>query len=101
MSVINYPSTSPYYTTPQTSWYINHYNFRHIPPNSEDSLMELTQVYEFRPDKLSQDLYNSPVYWWIFAVRNPFLRPDPIWSFVAGTILYCPSMNYLSRILGS
>ena len=104
MSIINFPSNSPYYATPQTTWYTSNYVFRPIPPDTSggDSLItSLESTYQYRPDRLSYDLYNTPAYWWIFCVRNPFLRPDPIWSFTTGISIYVPSLAYLNKVLGT
>ena len=101
MTKINYPASSPYGLTPQTSWYIGNYVNRDIPAASDDSPLTLTKNYENRPDKLSYDLYGTPAYWWIFCVRNPFLRPDPIWSFTTGISIYVPSLAYLNKVLGT
>lgn len=101
MSRINFPSSSPYFETPQTSWYTDHYVYRPIPPDKGDTVIVLSVKYEFRPDKLSYDLYGTPAFWWVFCVRNPFLRADPIWSFVAGLDIMAPSRDYVTRIIGT
>ena len=101
MSNIVYPANSAYKSTPQTSWYIKPFVLRPIPPNNGDTYVTLTNMYEYRPDRLAFDLYKSASYWWIFAVRNPFLRPDPIWSFTTGLTLTVPSAAYLISVLGS
>ena len=101
MAIINYAANNPYRKTPQTSWYISNFVFRPIQPASDDSIITLSQQYQYRPDKLSQDLYKTPAYWWVFCIRNPFLRPDPIWNFIAGTTIYVPSAIHLAKVLGS
>jgi hypothetical protein len=101
MSIITYPPNSAYFSTTQTSWHINQFVMRKIRPNAGDTLITLTQMYQYRPDRLAYDLYRSSSYWWIFAVRNPFLRPDPIWNFIVGVTLTVPSASYLTSVLGS
>lgn len=101
MGVINYPANSAYSNTPQTSWYITNLVFRPIPPDSGDQQFTLTMRHEYRPDRLSYDLYGTPAYWWTFCVRNPFLRRDPVWSFVNGLTITVPTADFLHRILGS
>lgn len=101
MSTVTYPANSPYAATPQTSWHIGRFVFRDIPPDSGDQPYTLKQQHEYRPDRLSYDLYGTPVYWWVFCIRNPFLRSDPIWNFVAGLEIMVPSGDYLRRLLGS
>jgi hypothetical protein len=101
MSIMTYASSSPYSMTPQTSWYISRFVFRPIPGDPGDTPVTLQQIHENRPDRLSQQLYGSPVYWWVFSVRNPFLRSDPIWGFVTGINIIVPSLNHLQNVLRS
>ena len=101
MSYLAYPISSPYNYTPQNSWCIGNLVFRPIPADSEDSQFFLQQRHEYRPDRLAYDLYNTATYWWVFCVRNAFLRRDPIWSFTNGLTIIVPSAAYLHRILGA
>ena len=94
MSTI-YGPNSPYYLTPQTSWYLSYLVYRAVPQNSSDSIITITKPYEYRPDSLSNDLYHTVNYWWIFMVRNPDLIQDPIWDQVAGLQIYVPSLATL------
>jgi hypothetical protein len=97
---ISYPSSSPYAVTPQTSWHITPMVFRPIPPDAGDTPYTLKMQHQYRPDRLSFDLYGTPAYWWTFCVRNPFLRRDPIWGFTAGLQITVPAAAYLRRVLG-
>ena len=101
MSVINYPAGSPYSATPQTSWYLGRLVFRPVPPDATDQPYTLQSQHQYRPDRLSYDLYGTPVYWWVFCERNPFLRSDPVWNFLAGLEIMVPTRDYLTRVLGS
>ncbi len=101
MSRITYPTSSPYSATPQTSWYLGRFVWRAIPPNSGDSLYTLLGRHNHRPDTLSYDLYTTPAYWWVFQVRNPWLRANPIWGFTTGMTIVVPSAAYLRQVLGS
>ncbi len=100
MTTVTYPANSPYHNTPQTSWHIGRFVYIPIPPDSGDTLYTLAQQHQYRPDKLSYDLYGTPAYWWIFCERNPFLRANPIWDFIAGLTIIVPSADYLQSILG-
>ncbi len=100
MTKISYPANSAYFTTPQTANFIGRWVFRPIPPDSGDSLFTLQPQHQYRPDRLSFDLYNNPSLWWIFSVRNPFLRADPVWNFTNGLTIVVPSTNYLYSTLG-
>jgi len=100
MTVVNYPANSPYSSTPQTSWYLSNIVWKDIPPNSADQLFLLTPRHKYRPDTISYDLYSTPAYWWVFCVRNPFMRKDPIWTCVPGIQIWVPSGSYLRQIVG-
>ena len=101
MSKLVYATSSPYAMTPQTSWYIGNLVFRPIPADSGDQPYTLLMRHQYRPDRLSYDLYGTPVYWWVFCVRNPFLRRDPVWGFTAGLTITVPTGSYLQQVLGS
>ena len=100
MARINYTASSPYSSTKQTSWHISNYVHRSIPPASDDKSVALTKNYEFRPDKLSNDLYGTPAYWWVFAVRNRSIITDPIWDMTVGTVIVIPSPATIKKVLG-
>lgn len=75
--------------------------WRDIPPDSSDSFItSLDKKYENRPDRLSQDLYGTIGYWWIFQVRNMDVIRDPIWDLTAGMSLYVPSLERLKTLIG-
>lgn len=100
MSIIKYPVSSPYATTPQTSWHIGRFVFRNIPADGADVTITLQMIHQYRPDRLSQQLYNTPIYWWVFCVRNPFLRGDPIWGFLTGLEIIVPSLAHINNVVG-
>ena len=56
-------------------------------------------MYQYKPDKLSYDLYNTPVYYWVFMVRNIDLIRDPIWDLKSGMVIMVPTLARL-QILG-
>lgn len=99
MSKITYPNSSPYAKTPQSNWYLGLYAHRAIPATSNDQRITLSATYAHRPDRLSNDLYGTPVYWWVFAVRNPDVIRDPIWDFTAGKVIMAPAVEAV-RALG-
>jgi hypothetical protein len=101
MTVEKYPASSPYASSNQQSWRIGRYAHRDIPPASDDLVVVVETRHRFRPDLLSHDLYGSPAYWWVFAVRNPELRRDPVWALVPGLVISAPSRDYLSRVVGA
>lgn len=100
MSKINYPKTSPYSSTPQSNFAIGRFVYRDIPPADDDKTIILPPGYDYRPDRLSNDLYGTPAYWWVFMVRNLDVIRDPIWDFVSGITLTLPSPSYLKKVVG-
>lgn len=50
---------------------------------------------EFRPDRLSMEIYNSFQYWWIIMLFNDLLE---VQSVQAGTIIYYPEQEELEDL---
>jgi hypothetical protein len=100
MTRVAYPPNSPCSGTPQSSWYLGRFVWRAIPPDAGDTLYTLQARHQNRPDTLSFDLYGTPAYWWVFCVRNPFMRHDPIWACHSGQTIWVPSGAYLRRVVG-
>lgn len=88
-----YKSNSPYAITEQVENYLDIWNPPNVPSSISDQQIEITSEYENRPDLLSNDLYGTPRFWWVFAVRNPNIIKDPIYDLVAGKIIYIPNMD--------
>jgi hypothetical protein len=101
MTRINYPASSPYAATPQTSWYISNYTHRPIPSAGDDKTLTINKRYQFRPDILSNDQYGTPAYWWVFAVRNRNIIVDPIWDLDIGRTIIIPSLSTIKKAIGS
>ena len=101
MAKVSYPSTSPYAASKQTSWYVSLYKHRPIPPHRDDEEFEITAKYEFRPDKLSDDLYGTPEYYWVFAVRNRNLVNDPVWDLTVGKKIIVPTLTHVKKSTSS
>lgn len=100
MSNVIYSNASPYAATPQSSWYLGKYIDRPIPAAGDDQTITIDHKYQYRPDLLSYDLYQSPAYWWIFMTCNLNVIRDPIWDFTAGTQIIVPSLSTLRSALG-
>ena len=101
MSKIIYPPFSPYAVTPQSSWYIGRYKHRSILSDPDDSKLVVDLKHQYRPDLLSNDLYGTPVYWWIFMLRNMNVIRDPIWDMKVGIEIYYPTFERLSKVIGA
>lgn len=99
MPRVNYSASSPYFSTPQTRWYLGPIALRTIPSDLTDEQIQIDAKYEFRPDLLSYDLYGTPAYWWVFMVRNMDLIRDPIWDMKSGMTIWAPSVNRINTLL--
>jgi hypothetical protein len=73
---------------------------RPIPKQSDDLLMKINTVYEYRPDLLAYDLYDTPSLWWVFYQRNPNTLTAPPLDFKAGVNIYLPKIETLRSVLG-
>jgi hypothetical protein len=96
----NYDSTSPYYTTGYTQFYLDVMNNRPIPKLPDDRQMVINQTYQYRPDMLAFDLYESASLWWVFYQRNPNTLQAPPLDFTVGTTIYLPKITTLREVLG-
>lgn len=95
-----YNSTSPYFTTPISQFYLDAMINRPIPKQSDDQIFRITETYQYRPDMLAYDLYDLPELWWVFYQRNPNTLTAPPWDFAAGTEIYLPKITTLKTALG-
>lgn len=100
MAKITYPTTSPYYFTPQETWRLGRYVHRPVQPESDDTEIILDAKYQHRPDLLSFDLYQSAAYWWVFMLRNMNRVRDPVFDLKAGMRLNVPSIESIKRRFG-
>jgi hypothetical protein len=97
-----YTTTSPYYGTPTWGQFLDiwNYNTLTIPADVTDALYQIDPPYNLRPDLLAHDLYGDSNLWWVFAIRNPDVLVDPLFSFVAPTIIYVPTKSIVQTALG-
>jgi hypothetical protein len=95
-----YTSTSPYFTTSFTQFYLDPMVNRPIPRETDDSYFKINQTYQYRPDLLAYDLYQQAGLWWVFYQRNPNTLVAPPWDFAAGTSIYLPKLTTLRSALG-
>lgn len=95
-----YNTTSPYFLTNYTQFYLDVMTDRPLPKELDDTLFEITQTYQFRPDLLAYDLYKESGLWWVFYQRNPNTLTAPPWDFEAGRSIYLPKITTLQTILG-
>jgi alpha-L-fucosidase len=95
-----YSATSPYYNTGYTQFYLDVMIDRPIPKEDDDLVITINTVYEYRPDLLSFDLYDTPALWWVFYQRNPNTLTAPPLDFKAGTAIFVPKISTLRSALG-
>jgi hypothetical protein len=95
-----YDSTSAYYTTGYSQFFLDVMTNRAIPKESDDRLMQINQTYQYRPDLLALDLYDNPSLWWVFYQRNPNTLTAPPLDFKAGVQIYLPKITTLRSVLG-
>lgn len=92
--------TSPYADTPVIDFYLGFYVDRAIPEDDDDILIEIESRHRHRPDMLSQELYGTPNYWWVFMRRNLGKIQDPIYDFEPGLEIFVPTSDRLQQLLG-
>lgn len=95
-----YNTTSPYFLTNYVQFYLDVMTDRPLPKELDDTLFEITQTYQYRPDLLAYDLYKESSLWWVFYQRNPNTLTAPPWDFEAGRTIYLPKITTLQTILG-
>lgn len=95
-----YDSTSAYYTTGYSQFFLDVMVNRPIPKQTDDQVMIITQTYEYRPDMLALDLYGNSTLWWVFYQRNPNTLTAPPLDFKAGVQIYLPKISTLRSVLG-
>ncbi len=95
-----YSSTSAYYRTPVTQFYLSNLVNRPFPRDSDDRQFRINLTYQYRPDLLAFDLYSDPQLWWVFYQRNPNTLTAPPWDFASGTVIFLPKLSTLRTALG-
>jgi hypothetical protein len=95
-----YQSTSPYFLTGYSQFFLDVMVNRPIPKSPDDILFNLNQTYQYRPDLLAFDLYETPTLWWVFYQRNPNTLTKPPLDFVVDTQIYLPKISTLRTVLG-
>ena len=95
-----YSATSPYFTTSESSEYLDILSPRVITTELDDQSYTIERTYAYRPDLLAYDLYGTPRLWWVFAQRNPNEIEDPIYDFKPGVTIQLPKPANVSKDLG-
>ena len=95
-----YDSTSAYFNTGYNQFYLDVMINRPIPKLADDLEFVINQTYQYRPDLLAFDLYDSATLWWVFYQRNPNTLQAPPLDFATGTTIYLPKITTLRTALG-
>jgi hypothetical protein len=95
-----YSTTSPYYNTGTWGPFLDIWQGVTIPADVGDARYQIDPPYNLRPDLLAYDMYQDSNLWWVFAVRNPDVIIDPVFSFVAPNIIYVPPKSVVYSALG-
>jgi hypothetical protein len=95
-----YDSTSPYYLTGYSQFFLDVMVNRPIPKQPDDQLLVINQTYQYRPDLLAFDLYGNPGLWWVFYQRNPNTLTKPPLDFKVNITIYLPKITTLKTVLG-
>jgi hypothetical protein len=45
-------------------------------------------------------MYGDSNLWWVFAIRNPDVLLDPVFSFISPVIIYVPTKAVVQKALG-
>jgi len=96
----NYDSTTAYYNTGYSQFFLDIMQNRNIPKQGDDRILLINQTYQYRPDLLAYDLYDTPTLWWVFYQRNPNTLTKPPLDFRAGVQIYLPKISTLRNVLG-
>jgi hypothetical protein len=92
---VSYTRQSPYYNTPQNSYYLGFWQAPAVAPSSTNAVITVAQRYRQRPDLLAFDLYGSSQLWWVFAMANPDQIRDPIFDLQPDMQIQVPSAESL------
>ena len=95
-----YDSTSPYYETGYSQFFLDVMVNRPIPKENDDLQFTINTTYQYRPDLLAFDLYGSATLWWVFYQRNPNSLQAPPLDFKQGVQIYLPKITTLKSALG-
>jgi len=97
---IAYDSTSPYFDTGYSQFFLDTMVNRPIPKENDDLTFVINTTYQYRPDMLAYDLYQNAALWWVFYQRNPNTLTAPPLDFVVGVQIFLPKMPTLKSALG-
>lgn len=96
-----YSQNSPYARTQTWGKFLDVWTGVSIPADVTDAVYQIDSIYNLRPDLLAYDMYKDSALWWVFAIRNPDVLTDPVFSFTTGTIIYVPNQATVQAAIGN
>ena len=94
-----YRSDSFYANTSIRDFYLDLWDHNVNLSDSKDTKMIIPTKYHKRPDLMAYDIYKSPNYWWIFALKNKDKLIDPVEDFVAGLEIIVPFASSMRSLV--
>jgi len=85
-----YESSTVIYYTDKKLLTFTTYKKQQITPGDNDKFMVISKGFEFRPDLVSQKVYNAPDFWWRIMEANDI---KDIFEFKAGKNIRIPEIT--------
>ena len=98
--ISEYSGDSFYANTKTTDFYLDAWNDDINLSTTGDTTVEIHSKYNLRPDLMAFDIFGSPNYWWVFALKNKDKLIDPVEDFKTGLIITIPSKNGIRSLIG-
>jgi hypothetical protein len=94
-----YRNDSFYANTGTIDFYLDMWDSNLSLPTGGDTTVEIESKYNLRPDLMAYDMYGSPNYWWVFALKNKDTLIDPVEDFKTGLTITTPSASSLRSLV--
>ena len=98
--ISQYGGDSFYANTKTVDFYLGVWNDDINLSTIGDTTVEIHSKYNLRPDLMAFDMYGSPNYWWVFALKNKDKLIDPVEDFKTGLKITIPSKNGIRSLIG-
>ena len=95
-----YRSDSFYANTQTIDFYLDIWDSDVSLSDDGDTSVEIESKYNLRPDLMAYDMYGSPNYWWIFALKNKDKLIDPVEDFKTGLTITIPTKTGIRSLVG-
>ena len=96
----HYNGDSFYANTDTIDFYLDIWNDDINLSTTGDTSIEIHSKYNLRPDLMAYDMYGSPNYWWVFALKNKDKLIDPVEDFKTGLVITVPSRSGIRSLIG-